>query len=645
MQDLDKFKNEMNLSGKNVYVGHRYVPKIMGEWDNTKIYEPLSIVQYQGASYTSRQYVPVGVEINNEEFWVVTGNYNAQVEQYRQDVRNLETNVNNVNGEVIAARNGEPTLRNRLDKEHQNVTARLAQTATLVSEYGDSVLGVQSAVNQGGHVIFEKGKTYNLTDTLTITKPTKIDLNGAIVNFNLTSQIPAFFVQSDSVTIQNGTINVVGTVMGGSGHALNCISAGNQSDGSGYDNLTFKNLTLSTNRNDAGATIGIFGECTNVLIENIFIPDNDRCRNIIGLEWGGTPELGTGHPHNIVVRNIDIGRLTYPTFGGSGFGFAVWASACYNVTVENVVMEEGYGLAMVTRGDHSNTYAPEKYKNLIGTGISFKNMTIKGFYGFALRNIGSYKSTTLSSADMGATFEKITAIGKKVDTNNNIGFQVEQSKGVTIKDFHLSGDYYVGVSTGINVEELSIINGFVTKAEAYGVSFGNGVINSVIRDVVFIGNNANRGEGVTTSAIVLANCINTLVENCTFGKIGEFETQKYSITATTETRKPKLNNNHTNNLFTDGIAYLLGASTNPIDAVGVNNTAEDGLKTHGGAPIFQKTPYGNRVFWDTNIPTAGTYKKDDIVYLTNRAVGGTIGAVCVEAGTPGVWKTFGTINV
>ena len=93
MQDLDKFKNEMNLSGQNVYVGHRYVPKIFGEWDNTQIYEPLSIVQYQGASYTSRQYVPVGIDILNEDFWVITGNYNAQIEQYRQDVRNLQGEV------------------------------------------------------------------------------------------------------------------------------------------------------------------------------------------------------------------------------------------------------------------------------------------------------------------------------------------------------------------------------------------------------------------------------------------------------------------------------------------------------------------------------------------------------------------------
>ena len=93
MQDLNKFKNEMNLSGQNVYVGHRYVPKIFGEWDNTQIYEPLSIVQYQGTSYTSRQFVPVGIELTNEDYWVVTGNYNAQVEQYRQEVRNLDLTV------------------------------------------------------------------------------------------------------------------------------------------------------------------------------------------------------------------------------------------------------------------------------------------------------------------------------------------------------------------------------------------------------------------------------------------------------------------------------------------------------------------------------------------------------------------------
>ncbi len=74
------------------YIGARYVP-IFGrvgetsiEWDNTKPYEPLTIVLYQGNSYTSRQYVPVGIDIDNENFWALTGNYNAQVEAYRAEV-------------------------------------------------------------------------------------------------------------------------------------------------------------------------------------------------------------------------------------------------------------------------------------------------------------------------------------------------------------------------------------------------------------------------------------------------------------------------------------------------------------------------------------------------------------------------------
>ena len=69
----------------NVYIGARYVPKLVGEWDSTKetAYEPLIIVTYQGNSYTSRQYVPAGIDISNTEYWVLTGNFNGQIESFR----------------------------------------------------------------------------------------------------------------------------------------------------------------------------------------------------------------------------------------------------------------------------------------------------------------------------------------------------------------------------------------------------------------------------------------------------------------------------------------------------------------------------------------------------------------------------------
>lgn len=80
-------------TANNVYVGARYVPKIMGEWSATVEYEPLSVVLYQGTSYTSITYVPMGILPTDEKYWALTGNYNAQVEQYRQEVERIKNQV------------------------------------------------------------------------------------------------------------------------------------------------------------------------------------------------------------------------------------------------------------------------------------------------------------------------------------------------------------------------------------------------------------------------------------------------------------------------------------------------------------------------------------------------------------------------
>lgn len=77
-------------SQNNVYIGARYVPKIVGEWSADIAYEPLTVVLYQGTSYTSITYVPKGIipSESTKQYWALTGNYNAQVEQYRQEMIN-----------------------------------------------------------------------------------------------------------------------------------------------------------------------------------------------------------------------------------------------------------------------------------------------------------------------------------------------------------------------------------------------------------------------------------------------------------------------------------------------------------------------------------------------------------------------------
>lgn len=77
------------------YVGARYVPKLMGEWNKALQYEPLSIVTHLGNSFTSKVPVPVNIDITNTDYWVNTGNYNAQVEAYRTETAKLKTDLNN----------------------------------------------------------------------------------------------------------------------------------------------------------------------------------------------------------------------------------------------------------------------------------------------------------------------------------------------------------------------------------------------------------------------------------------------------------------------------------------------------------------------------------------------------------------------
>lgn len=84
------------------YTGARYVPLFAdpAEWSNSNAYEPLTIVIHDGNSYTSKTFVPVGVDINNEKYWALTGNYNAQVEAYRQEVKEVQQNFDNLVTEI-----------------------------------------------------------------------------------------------------------------------------------------------------------------------------------------------------------------------------------------------------------------------------------------------------------------------------------------------------------------------------------------------------------------------------------------------------------------------------------------------------------------------------------------------------------------
>ena len=130
------------------YIGARYVPLFADPltWDITKAYEALTIVYYQGNSYTSRQAVPAGIDITNDTFWALTGNYNAQIEQYRAEVQAYDGRITantaaNTTQDAQLAGTSTSGLKTLIDA---NTAANTAQDAQLA---GTSSSGLKTLID------------------------------------------------------------------------------------------------------------------------------------------------------------------------------------------------------------------------------------------------------------------------------------------------------------------------------------------------------------------------------------------------------------------------------------------------------------------------------------------------------------------
>lgn len=53
---------------------------------------------------------------------------------------------------------------------------------------------------------------------------------------------------------------------------------------------------------------------------------------------------------------------------------------------------------------------------------------------------------------------------------------------------------------------------------------------------------------------------------------------------------------------------------------------------------------GHALSWNWEVPDEGTWNIGDVVFNTTPESGGTVGWVCIKSGSPGEWKSFGTVS-
>lgn len=130
------------------YVGARYVPKIMGEWDKNIPYEALSIVTYKGNSFTSKIPVPAKVDIGDETYWVSTGTYNVQIEEYRKETLEAKQLANNTNADLQAFKKNQTNTNNEINNKIDSTTSALNKLKNAVFD-GDTPSVITVAKNGG----------------------------------------------------------------------------------------------------------------------------------------------------------------------------------------------------------------------------------------------------------------------------------------------------------------------------------------------------------------------------------------------------------------------------------------------------------------------------------------------------------------
>lgn len=111
----------MPVQANNIYVGARYIPRIMGEYNNETAYEPLDIVTNGGVGYISRQPVPAGTAVTNQDYWAMWGSGNAAIDALTQKVSTNENNISALETSLQQTNQNLQTTNQNLQTTNQNL--------------------------------------------------------------------------------------------------------------------------------------------------------------------------------------------------------------------------------------------------------------------------------------------------------------------------------------------------------------------------------------------------------------------------------------------------------------------------------------------------------------------------------------------
>lgn len=455
---------------KNIYVGNRYVPELMGLWDKSKEYEGLSIVQWEGNSFTSKKRVPIGIELSNEVYWVSTGNYNAQIENYRREIVNLKKDTNDL---------------------FNQLTVNVKSNGVVGDGIKDDTVDIQKIFSSGNKKIYFPEGTYKVTQPIRVEKNTLIEchpkaiikrmggyshrvlfINGEMGNFDYSSN----YNGDGNIHFKGGTFDLntkefpLNTVNSNIScfsflHAKDCsfaeITIQNGQNGHYFQIASCKNVTITnsifknqyhthltsydfeTIQVEEGTSISFpdFGSYDDTISKDVFVT-NCVFENVIrGVGNHSFPRDIDGLSPIRRSKNLQVKDCTFTNLIGS----ALFLEAYDNVTVEDntieqVSKENGIYLYYTTNSKIKDNTLKSVGLHGIHLKYSMKNKVIDNFItDVSINESGSFSGIRID-------FSNDNTLNGNVLTGTSIfnyAMYFTDSSNNKIKDF----DYINGIGT------------------------------------------------------------------------------------------------------------------------------------------------------------------------------------------------------
>ena len=497
------------------YIGARYVPKFYdnpnntSEWLPNVIYEPLTIVTYGLNSYTSKKTVPasVGDPANNPNYWVATGNFNSQLNEYITLTNNI------LNDRKIATPEYYGAVGNGIN---------------------DDTDAIQNCINNNNIVVMNG--TYLVSGTLNLHKYTTIIGRGTIYYNVRDNAINC----EDDCTIRGITFRDNLDYDSSSG---SCIYASEKTN-ININNVKFDTIgqgccILCEHSEHIVITHNVF---TNYGFSGIMLKDSCKYIDIQFNSLYNSRYMGTQHSYPICFSGYALSEHGPAEFIKCNYNYieelaphweGIDSHACKNCEIIGNVIKNTYGGIMLGDGP---TSIPTNYLNVncniliadnditvvspnvntLAYGITITNATYSVSKNVVVRdnnisvtNLSNYDTAIVSAISLrgNGTFENIEIKNNNLSLNKAHGISISQPMTISmtiennyVRNANGGAHYYViNLTSMVSYDNITVINNSIAIIDDDDFRFYNGSSNPPAKNALInYVNNDNNGHSVRT---------------------------------------------------------------------------------------------------------------------------------------------------